>query len=89
MLEEEEDDEEDLPAFFDGFRVGGSLGLSLYYGDLAVYDIFPRPRDWNDYFRSGWRLYVAKEIKWGLGARIQFEKGSLEGGRQPGLQSNM
>jgi hypothetical protein len=87
VLLEEDEEEKELPGFFDGFSFGGSFGLSLYYGDLADYDIFPSAREYGDFFRSGWRLYAQRDIKWGLGAKIVLDKGSLEGGRQPGLQS--
>lgn len=87
LLEGDDDEEKELPGFFDGFGFGGSFGLSLYYGDLAEYDVFPKPRDFSDFWRSGWRLYVMRDIKWGLGAKITLDKGTLEGGRRPGLQS--
>lgn len=87
-LEGDDDEEEkELPGFFNGFGFGGSFGLSLYYGDLADYDVFPKPREFNDFFRSGWRLYVMRDIKWGLGAKLTLDKGTLEGGRQPGIHS--
>ena len=87
-LPEGEDDEEgDMGAFFNGFGVGASFGLSLYYGDLAKYDVFPKTRDFDEYFRSGWRVYAVRDIKWGLGARLQFQKGTLMGGRKIGEQS--
>ena len=87
LLEDDDDEEKELPGFFDGFGIGGSFGLSLYYGDLADYDVFPRPREFGDFWRSGWRLYAMRDIKWGLGAKITLDKGTLEGGRRPGLQS--
>lgn len=87
VLLEEDEEEKELPGFFDGFAFSGSFGLSLYYGDLANYDVFPKTRYFSDYFRSGWRLNVMRDIKWGLGAQLTLDKGTLEGGRQPGLNS--
>ena len=84
-----EDGEEDkmLPTFFDGFSIGGSFGAGIFYGDLANYYVFPKVEDFGRTFRSVYRGYVQRDIEWGLGARIQFEKGSLKGGKTPGLQA--
>lgn len=74
-------------AFFNGLSVGASAGVGHFHGDLADYDIFAPFDDFDTYYKFGWRVYAAREIKWGLGAKLQFEKGSLAGGRLPGKQS--
>ncbi len=78
---------EDLGAFFDGFSVGASAGVGLFHGSLADYDIFAPFRDFSTYYKFGWRANVQREIKWGLSAKLGFEKGKLAGGRLPGKQS--
>ncbi len=76
-----------LGAFFNGFSVGASAGVGLFHGSLADYDIFAPMDDFDKYYRFAWRVNVEREIKWGLGAKLQFEKGKLSGGRLPGKQS--
>lgn len=78
---------ENLGAFFDGFSVGASAGVGLFHGSLADYDIFAPLDDFSTYYKFGWRAYVQREIKWGLSAKLGFEKGKLAGGRLPGKQS--
>lgn len=73
--------------FFDGFSVGASAGVGLFHGSLADYDMFAPFEDFNTYYKFAWRAYAQRDIKWGLGIKLQFEKGQLGGGRLPGLQS--
>ncbi len=73
--------------FFNGFSVGGSFGLALFHGSLADYDIFAPFENFGDYYQFGWRVYAEKKFKFGLGAKIDFEKGTLGGGRTPGKES--
>lgn len=78
---------EDLGRFFDGFSVGASAGVGLFHGSLADYDIFAPLGDFSTYYQFGWRAYIERDIKWGLAAKLGFEKGKLAGGRLPGKQS--
>lgn len=73
--------------FFNGFSVGGSVGLGLFHGSLADYDIFAPFDDFDKYYKFGWRVYAEKKFEFGLGAKLEFETGSLGGGRRPGLES--
>ena len=45
--------------------------------------------DFSTYYKFAWRINVEREIKWGLGAKLQFERGKLAGGRLIGKQSPM
>jgi len=76
-----------LGPIFDGFSVGASAGVGLFHGSLADYDIFAPMGDFDKYYKFAWRINIEREIKWGLGAKLQFEKGKLAGGRLPGKQS--
>lgn len=76
-----------LGAFFNGFSAGASAGVGLFHGSLADYDIFAPMDDFGKYYKFAWRVNIEREIKWGLGAKLQFEKGKLGGGRLPGKQS--
>lgn len=73
--------------FFNGFSVGASAGVSHFHGDLADYDIFAPIGDFSTYYKFSWRAYAARQFKYGIGAKVQFEKGSVAGGRLPGKQS--
>ena len=78
---------ENLGKFFDGFAIGASAGVGLFHGTLAEYDMFAPLGDFSTYYKFGWRVYAARDIYKGIGLKILFEAGSLEGGRAPGLQS--
>lgn len=73
--------------FFNGFSIGANAGVGLFHGDLANYDIFGPFKNFGTYYKFGWRIYAAREIKWGLKGKLSFEKGTLGGGRIIGLQS--
>lgn len=78
---------EEFVKFFDELSFGGSAGVGLFHGSLADYDIFAPLDDFSTYYKFAWRIHAAREIKWGLTAKLQFEKGTLAGGRLPGKQS--
>jgi len=73
--------------FFNGFSVGASAGAGWIHGDLADYVHFAPLDDFSTYYRFAWRVYAQREMKWGLSAKVQFEKGTLGGGRVIGKQS--
>jgi hypothetical protein len=56
----------------------------LFYGDLAGYDVFPDLRHVPNTFRSGYRFFIKKKVIGGLGGRLSFEKGGLQGGHRNG-----
>jgi hypothetical protein len=73
--------------FFNGFRVGGGVGLCLFHGDLVDYGSLAPLGDFSTYYKFGWHAMMEREIKFGINAKLNFENGTLEGGRLPGLQS--
>lgn len=73
--------------FFNGFSMGLSGGVGLFHGSLADYDMLAPVGEFDKYYNFAWRVYAAREIKWGLGAKLQFEKGELSGGRLIGKES--
>ena len=73
--------------FFNTLAVGGSVGASLFHGSLADYETFAPLSEGGKYYKFAWRVYAEREIKWGVRGKLQFEKGQLTGGRQPGAQS--
>lgn len=74
---------------FDGASVSFSLGTNNYFGDIADYSIFPRPNQMKESFTPGFKLSIAREIKWGLGAELNYQKGSLIGTRKTGKNSSI
>jgi hypothetical protein len=87
LLADSASESENLGKFFDGFAVGASAGLALFHGTLAEYNMFAPLSDFSTYYKFGWRIYASREMYKGLGLKLLFEAGSLEGGRAPGLQS--
>lgn len=73
--------------FFNGFSAGISAGFGLFHGDLADYTHLAPFDDFSTYYRFAWRVYAQRELKYGLSAKLQFETGTLGGGRVTGLQS--
>lgn len=73
--------------FFDGFSVGGGVGISWFLGDLADHKIIPAPAKWGETIGTNWSLYLRKEFDYGIGAKIQFDKGDLQGNRVIGAES--
>jgi hypothetical protein len=73
--------------FFNGFAIGAGAGVGLFHGDLADYDIFAPFSDFSTYYQFAWRVHVRRDLKWGLGAQLHFEAGTLGGGRVQGKQS--
>lgn len=66
---------------FNGVSFGGGLGASWFMGDLADHKVMPKPADWSTTLGYNWSLYLRKEFKYGIGAKLQFDKGDLQGGR--------
>ncbi len=73
--------------FFNGFRIGAGVGTAIFHGDLADYNMLAPVGDFSTYYKFGWHAMVEREIKFGIAAKLNFDNGSLEGGRLPGLQS--
>jgi len=72
---------------FDGASVSASVGINAYFGDLADYTIFPEFKDIGKYTTSAFKFSIARDIKWGLGAKLNFQSGNLVGTRKTGKNS--
>ena len=73
---------------FDGAYVSLSAGMNTYFGDLAAYKLFPRPSQFGDHITGAFKATVGREIKWGLGAQFNYQRGSLIGTRKTGKNSS-
>ena len=83
-----EDGDKSLGVVFDGASIAVSAGLNYYMGDIAAYKLFPRPKQFGDHFTGGFKASIARDIKWGLGAQLNYQRGSLIGTRKTGKNSS-
>ncbi len=74
---------------FDGASVSLSAGVNVYFGDLADYKLFPKFGDIGKYSTSAFKFSIARDIKWGLGAKLNYQSGKLEGTRKTGKNSTL
>jgi len=86
--ESSEEGDKSLGVVFDGASIAVSAGLNYYMGDIAAYKFFPRPRQFGDHFTGGFKASIARDIKWGLGAQLNYQRGSLIGTRKTGKNSS-
>lgn len=70
---------ENLMGLKQGWFVGGDVGTTLFYGDVALYNNFPKFKDFNKSFGRGLSLYGGKKFKFGLAAEAQAFYGTLQG----------
>ncbi len=93
--EDDDDDEasdevsKNFGPVFDGAFISLSAGMNIYFGDIAAYNLFPRPSQFNEHITSGFKATIGREIKWGLGAQLNYQKGSLIGTRKTGKNSSL
>lgn len=74
---------------FNGAYISLSAGMNVYFGDIAAYNLFPRPSQFNEHITSGFKATIGREIKWGIGAQLNYQKGSLIGTRKTGKNSSL
>ncbi len=84
----EEGVDKNFGPIFDGVSISASAGINIYFGDLADYNMFPKINEIGKYSTSAFKFSIARDIKWGLGAKLNYQSGKLEGTRQPGKQSS-
>lgn len=83
----DEGTEKNFGPIFDGASISVSAGINTYFGDLADYNIFPRFSQFGDHTSSAFKFSIARDIKWGLGAKFNYQSGKLQGTRQTGGNS--
>src|ERR1700751_1912048 len=62
-----------------GWFVGADFGSNLYYGAISLYNNFPKTKDFNKSFGTGYSFYGGKKFKFGLAAEAQVFKGNIQG----------
>ncbi len=75
------------PKIFNGFSLGANVGVSWFMGDLAAYKFAPPLDQLSGNTGYNWSVFARREIKYGLAAKLQFDKGTLNGGRAVGNES--
>jgi len=70
---------ENLMGLKQGWFIGGDIGTNLFYGDVALYNNFPKFKDFSKSFGRGLSLYGGKKFKFGLAAEAQAFYGTLQG----------
>lgn len=73
---------------FNGASVQLSAGVNIYFGDIAAYKLFPSPSQFTQHVTGGFKFSIARDIKWGLGAQLNYQTGSLIGTRKTGKYSS-
>lgn len=87
-VETEEGTDKNFGPIFDGASISISAGINTYLGDLADYNLFPRSDQFKDYTSTAFKFSIARDIKWGLGAKLNYQSGKLEGTRKTGKNSS-
>lgn len=70
---------ENYMSFKTGWFAGANLGANLFYGDVSLYNTFPKFKDFKKSSGRGYALYGGKKFKFGLIAEIEASKGTLNG----------
>lgn len=71
--------QEKFSGFKEGWFVGLDAGTTLHYGDVALYNYWPKFKDYDQSFGSGFSVFGGKKFIYGLAAEIQLSKGKLMG----------
>lgn len=80
--------DKNLGPVFNGASVHVSAGANIYFGDIAAYKLFPNISQFRQHVTGGVKFSVARDIKWGLGAQLNYQRGSLIGTRKTGKNSS-
>lgn len=62
-----------------GWFIGADFGATLFYGDVALYNNFPKFNDLSKSVGKGFCIFGGKKFLFGLAAEIQLFKGNLKG----------
>lgn len=69
----------DYMSISEGWYVGADFGQNVFYGDVTLYNIFPKIKDFKKSMGHGYSLYFGKKFKFGLVAEAQGTRGRLRG----------
>jgi hypothetical protein len=83
-----EDGNKNFGPIFDGAFISISAGMNTYFGDIADYNLFPKFSQFGDHVTSGFKATLGREIKYGIGAQLNYQRGRLIGTRKTGKHSS-
>jgi len=70
-------------AIINGMSLGVNVGTSLFYGDLAMYNVWPKFKDSDRSYQLGYSLFIQKNFSKGLGCRINLNQANIRGTKEP------
>jgi hypothetical protein len=82
-----EGEDKNFGPVFNGASISASAGVNIYFGDIADYNLFPKLSEFGEKSNSAFKFSIARDIKWGLGAKFNYQSGKLQGTRQTGRNS--
>lgn len=62
-----------------GWFIGADVGTTFFYGDVSLYNNFPKFKDLSKSTGTGLCVFGGKKFLFGLAAEIQLFKGTLKG----------
>jgi len=65
-----------------GWFIGVDGGLSIFYGDVTLYNKFPKTKDFSKSSGNVINIFGGKKFKFGLAAEAQVFNGNLKGEKQ-------
>lgn len=76
--------EDYLTSGTEGWFFGGDIGKTVFYGDVALYDVFPKWGDWKKSMGNCGSFYFGKKFIFGLSVELEGYMGSLIGEKRSG-----
>jgi hypothetical protein len=70
---------EDYMGGTDGWFIGADVGRTVFYGDVALYNTFPKRSQYKQSLGNGGSFYFGKKFTFGLSAEVQGFMGTLKG----------
>lgn len=71
--------DENFMSFKTGWFMGVDAGYTLFYGDISLYNNFPKFKDFHTSAGRGFGVLGGKKFRYGLSAEAELFKGTLKG----------
>jgi len=75
---------EEYLSFTDGWFIGADIGKTVFYGDVTLYNIFPKRSDYKASMGNCGSFFFGKKIIYGLSVELQGYMGTLVGEKKSG-----
>lgn len=80
----EHDSENYLTSLTEGWFFGGDIGKTAFYGDVALYNVFPKFGDFKKSLSNAGSFYFGKKLIYGLSVELEGHMGSFRGQKLSG-----